>query len=41
VLRKSFLKNGEYMDQTLWAILEEDWQGRINALPSYIGMTIH
>ena len=41
VLRKSFLKSGEYMDQTLWAILEEDWQGRINALPSYIGMTIH
>jgi len=28
VLRKSFLRNGEYLDQTLWAILEEDWRDR-------------
>ena len=26
LLRKSFLKNGEYLDQTLWTILDEDWQ---------------
>jgi [ribosomal protein S5]-alanine N-acetyltransferase len=26
VLRKSFLKNGEYLDQVLWTILDEDWQ---------------
>jgi len=38
VLRKSFLKNGEYLDQTLWAILDEDWQGR--RFP-YGGTTIH
>jgi RimJ/RimL family protein N-acetyltransferase len=25
VLRKSFLKNGEYLDQTLWTILDEEW----------------
>jgi [ribosomal protein S5]-alanine N-acetyltransferase len=26
VLRKSFLKNGEYLDQALWTILDEDWK---------------
>jgi RimJ/RimL family protein N-acetyltransferase len=25
LLRKSFLKDGEYLDQALWTILEEDW----------------
>ena len=25
VLRKSFLRNGRYMDQALWALLPEDW----------------
>jgi RimJ/RimL family protein N-acetyltransferase len=25
VLRKSFLKNGEYLDQALWTILDDDW----------------
>jgi len=25
VLRKSFLRNGEYFDQTLWTILADDW----------------
>jgi RimJ/RimL family protein N-acetyltransferase len=28
VLRRSFLRNGEYMDQALWSILSEDWQLR-------------
>ena len=27
VLRRSFLKNGEYHDQVLWSILDEDWFG--------------
>lgn len=27
VLRRSFLKNGEYHDQALWSILDEDWAG--------------
>jgi ribosomal-protein-alanine N-acetyltransferase len=32
VLRKSFVRNGEYLDQTLWAILDEDWhRGRTPA----------
>jgi [ribosomal protein S5]-alanine N-acetyltransferase len=26
VLRKSFLRNGEYLDQTLWTIMGEDWR---------------
>ena len=26
LLRKSFLKDGEYLDQALWTILDEDWQ---------------
>ena len=26
MLRKSFLRNGEYMDQALYAIVDEDWQ---------------
>ena len=26
VLRKSFLKNGEYLDQALWTILDEEWK---------------
>jgi ribosomal-protein-alanine N-acetyltransferase len=26
VLRKSFLRNGEYLDQALYAIVEEDWR---------------
>jgi RimJ/RimL family protein N-acetyltransferase len=26
VLRKSFLRNGVYQDQVLWAILDEDWR---------------
>jgi RimJ/RimL family protein N-acetyltransferase len=25
VLRRSFLRNGEYLDQALWSILDEDW----------------
>lgn len=26
VLRKSFLRNGEYLDQHLWTILDDDWR---------------
>ena len=29
VLRKSFLRNGEYLDQMLWTILDEDWQAKV------------
>jgi RimJ/RimL family protein N-acetyltransferase len=26
VLRRSFFRNGEYLDQILWTVLEEDWR---------------
>jgi RimJ/RimL family protein N-acetyltransferase len=26
ILRKSFLRNGEYLDQSLWTLLAEDWR---------------
>jgi ribosomal-protein-alanine N-acetyltransferase len=29
VLRKSFLRSGQYMDQALWAILADDWRARL------------
>lgn len=28
ILRKSFLRNGQYLDQTLWTILDEDWRAQ-------------
>jgi len=31
VLRKSFLRNGEYLDQALYAIVEEDWRAAASA----------
>ncbi len=29
ILRKSFLRNGEYLDQALWTILDEDWKAKV------------
>jgi RimJ/RimL family protein N-acetyltransferase len=26
VLRRSFLRRGEYLDQALWSILRDEWQ---------------
>lgn len=31
LLRRSFLKNGEYLDQHLWSILDVDWLGRLHS----------
>lgn len=28
VLRKSFLRHGEYLDQVMWTILDEDWRAK-------------
>jgi RimJ/RimL family protein N-acetyltransferase len=28
ILRKSFLRNGEYLDQALWTILDDDWRSQ-------------
>ena len=37
VMRKSFLRNGEFLDQNLWSILAEDWKAlRRIAVPSAI-----
>jgi len=36
VLRKSFLKNGEYLDQALYSIVEDDWRAsRMPAKPAF------
>ena len=32
VLRRSFLRNGQYLDQALWAILGEDWRASKNVV---------
>jgi [ribosomal protein S5]-alanine N-acetyltransferase len=37
VLRKSFLRRGEYLDQVLWSILDEDWR----QAKAVWGYTIH
>ncbi len=37
LLRKSFLKNGEYIDQVLYAILEDDWR-EINTSTTNTGL---
>jgi RimJ/RimL family protein N-acetyltransferase len=37
VLRKSFLRDGEYLDQTLWTILENDWR----ASRTVLGTKVH
>ena len=37
ILRRSFLRNGQYMDQALWSILAEEWR----ALPQSSAPTIH
>ena len=31
ILRQSFLRNGEYLDQALWSLLAEDWRGTTTA----------
>ena len=29
ILRKSFQRNGEYLDQALWTVLDEDWRMKV------------
>jgi ribosomal-protein-alanine N-acetyltransferase len=41
VLRKSFLKNGVYLDQVLYAIVQEDWRERRAALRPTIYASVH
>ncbi len=39
VLRKSFLRDGRYLDQALWAIVEDDWRARTEA--TRIPVSVH
>ena len=39
ILRKSFLKNGEYLDQVLYAMLDMDWRG--SKSPLMLSASIH
>jgi ribosomal-protein-alanine N-acetyltransferase len=41
LLRRSFLRNGEYLDQVLWAILDEDWFEQRSLGTSEKSTTIH
>ena len=36
VLRRSFLRNGEYLDQHLWSVLETDWRGMRHGITTTI-----
>ena len=40
VLRKSFLRNGQYLDQVLYAIVEDDWRAS-RASARMAGMMVH
>jgi RimJ/RimL family protein N-acetyltransferase len=40
LLRKSFQKDGEYLDQALWTILDEDWKAK-TVWNSTEGLIIH
>lgn len=43
VLRQSFCRNGEYLDQTLYAIVEDDWRARTtqDASEAAVKETVH
>lgn len=41
VLRKSFLKNGEYLDQVLYALLDIDWRGSRAPITAPASMLVH
>ena len=41
VLRKSFLRNGQYLDQVLYAIVEDDWRASREAAAAPVRVQIH
>jgi RimJ/RimL family protein N-acetyltransferase len=41
VLRKSFLRNGEYLDQVLYAIVEDDWRARAEVMETSFSINVH
>ena len=38
VLRRSFLRDGQYLDQVLWTIVDDDWR-RIKVSPSVASLS--
>jgi ribosomal-protein-alanine N-acetyltransferase len=41
VLRKSFLKNGEYLDQALYGIIGDDWRAARRAVRPPVNVCVH
>ena len=41
LLRKSFLKNGEYLDQVLYAMLDTDWRGSRAPIAATPAVRVH
>ena len=41
ILRKSFSRNGEYLDQFLYAILQDDWGAWRAAAPRALRVRVH
>ena len=41
VLRKSFLKNGEYLDQALYAMVDDDWRASREAFRPTLQPNVH
>jgi|SRR6185503_4632712 len=41
VLRHSFLRNGEYLDQVLWSILQDDWKKRQQDKAAFGSRVVH
>ncbi len=41
ILRKSFLRNGEFLDQVLYSIIEDDWRARQNRVESVHDVRVH
>jgi RimJ/RimL family protein N-acetyltransferase len=41
ILRHSFFRNGDYLDQVLWSILQEDWKKRQQEKATWGSAVIH
>ena len=41
VLRKSFLRNGQYLDQVLYAILDSDWRATRSSMNIKFPVQVH
>jgi ribosomal-protein-serine acetyltransferase len=41
VLRQSFLRGGQYLDQALYAIVEDDWRARRTAADAEVRRQVH